>query len=155
VDLPEPDGPQITITSPLLPCRAVRQHLKLAIPLADIFDFDHRKRPAAVDAALQALDSARAHKDTAELANSFSSRTIKYQLQPAPEPAAATRPLRRHRETLPQGTHNMQKQSRLTTYILIGLALGIFTGYFANVNLAKPVALPTHGADHHPVPAPD
>eukprot|EP01030_Chromulinospumella_sphaerica_P019196 gene19196-19081_t len=33
----------------------------------------------------------------------------------------------------------MQKQSRLTTYILVGLALGIFAGYLANVNMAKPV----------------
>ncbi|MYM23686.1 cation:dicarboxylase symporter family transporter [Duganella sp. FT135W] len=32
----------------------------------------------------------------------------------------------------------MNKQSRLTTYILIGLALGIVTGYFANSNLANP-----------------
>ncbi|MBY0557788.1 MAG: dicarboxylate/amino acid:cation symporter [Burkholderiaceae bacterium] len=33
----------------------------------------------------------------------------------------------------------MHKQSRLTTYILVGLALGIFAGYLANVNMAKPV----------------
>jgi len=32
----------------------------------------------------------------------------------------------------------MHKQSRLTTYILVGLALGIFAGYLANTNLAKP-----------------
>jgi Na+/H+-dicarboxylate symporter len=31
----------------------------------------------------------------------------------------------------------MNKQSRLTTYILIGLALGIITGYIANVNLVE------------------
>ena len=30
------------------------------------------------------------------------------------------------------------KQSRLTTYILVGLALGIFAGYLANTNLANP-----------------
>jgi Na+/H+-dicarboxylate symporter len=33
----------------------------------------------------------------------------------------------------------MQKKSRLTTYILVALALGIFAGYLANLNLAKPV----------------
>jgi Na+/H+-dicarboxylate symporter len=33
----------------------------------------------------------------------------------------------------------MHKQSRLTTYILVGLALGILAGYLANVNMAKPV----------------
>ncbi|SDG13836.1 MULTISPECIES: dicarboxylate/amino acid:cation symporter [unclassified Duganella] len=32
----------------------------------------------------------------------------------------------------------MNKQSRLTTYILIGLAIGIITGYIANTNLANP-----------------
>ncbi|MYM29641.1 Na+/H+-dicarboxylate symporter [Duganella sacchari] len=32
----------------------------------------------------------------------------------------------------------MNKQSRLTTYILIGLVLGIITGYFANTNLEHP-----------------
>jgi len=32
----------------------------------------------------------------------------------------------------------MNKQSRLTTYILIGLALGILTGYIAHVQLDKP-----------------
>jgi Na+/H+-dicarboxylate symporter len=32
----------------------------------------------------------------------------------------------------------MNKQSRLTTYILIGLVLGIITGYFAHDNLASP-----------------
>ncbi|MYM86818.1 cation:dicarboxylase symporter family transporter [Rugamonas sp. FT82W] len=32
----------------------------------------------------------------------------------------------------------MHKQSRLTTYILVGLALGIFAGYLANTTLAKP-----------------
>ncbi|MYM82618.1 cation:dicarboxylase symporter family transporter [Duganella sp. FT50W] len=32
----------------------------------------------------------------------------------------------------------MNKQSRLTTYILIGLAIGIITGYVANTNLANP-----------------
>jgi Na+/H+-dicarboxylate symporter len=32
----------------------------------------------------------------------------------------------------------MNKQSRLTTYILIGLALGIITGYLANTNMANP-----------------
>jgi Na+/H+-dicarboxylate symporter len=32
----------------------------------------------------------------------------------------------------------MNKQSRLTTYILIGLVLGILTGYVANLNLAQP-----------------
>ena len=31
----------------------------------------------------------------------------------------------------------MNKQSRLTTYILIGLALGIITGYIANINLVE------------------
>ena len=31
----------------------------------------------------------------------------------------------------------MNKQSRLTTYILIGLALGIITGYIANTNLVE------------------
>ncbi len=31
----------------------------------------------------------------------------------------------------------MNKQSRLTTYILIGLALGIITGYLANINLEE------------------
>src|SRR5471030_1024583 len=36
--------------------------------------------------------------------------------------------------------HNMKQQSRsrLTTYILVGLALGIFAGYLANANLAHP-----------------
>ncbi|MFS2006103.1 dicarboxylate/amino acid:cation symporter [Duganella sp. CT11-25] len=33
----------------------------------------------------------------------------------------------------------MQKKSRLTTYILLGLALGIITGYFAHDHLANPV----------------
>jgi Na+/H+-dicarboxylate symporter len=33
----------------------------------------------------------------------------------------------------------MKKQSRLTSYILVGLALGIITGYIANTNLANPV----------------
>ena len=33
----------------------------------------------------------------------------------------------------------MNKQSRLTTYILVGLALGIFAGYLAHDNLANPV----------------
>jgi Na+/H+-dicarboxylate symporter len=32
----------------------------------------------------------------------------------------------------------MKKQSRLTTYILVGLVLGIFAGYLANINLADP-----------------
>ncbi|MYN17558.1 cation:dicarboxylase symporter family transporter [Rugamonas sp. FT107W] len=32
----------------------------------------------------------------------------------------------------------MHKQSRLTTYILVGLALGIFAGYLANKHLATP-----------------
>jgi Na+/H+-dicarboxylate symporter len=32
----------------------------------------------------------------------------------------------------------MQKKSRLTTYILLGLALGIITGYFAHDHLANP-----------------
>jgi Na+/H+-dicarboxylate symporter len=32
----------------------------------------------------------------------------------------------------------MKKQSRLTTYILVGLVLGIFAGYLANLNLADP-----------------
>lgn len=32
----------------------------------------------------------------------------------------------------------MNKQSRLTTYILVGLVLGIFAGYLANLNLADP-----------------
>lgn len=32
----------------------------------------------------------------------------------------------------------MNKQSRLTTYILIGLVIGIITGYFANTSLANP-----------------
>ena len=31
-----------------------------------------------------------------------------------------------------------QSRSRLTTYILVGLALGIFAGYLANANLANP-----------------
>ena len=31
----------------------------------------------------------------------------------------------------------MNKQSRLTTYILIGLAIGIITGYLANINLTE------------------
>jgi hypothetical protein len=54
--------------------------LELAIPLADIFDFDHRKRDYF--AGSYALDSARAHKDTAELANSFSSRPTPNRLTP-------------------------------------------------------------------------
>ena len=33
----------------------------------------------------------------------------------------------------------MKNQSRLTTYILVGLALGIIAGYIANTNLANPV----------------
>jgi hypothetical protein len=33
----------------------------------------------------------------------------------------------------------MQKQSRLTTYILLGLGLGILTGYYAHDHLANPV----------------
>ena len=32
----------------------------------------------------------------------------------------------------------MNKQSRLTTYIMVGLVLGIFAGYLANTNLADP-----------------
>jgi Na+/H+-dicarboxylate symporter len=32
----------------------------------------------------------------------------------------------------------MKKQSRLTTYILVGLVLGIFAGYLANLNLSDP-----------------
>ena len=32
------------------------------------------------------------------------------------------------------------KQSRLTTYILVGLVLGIFAGYLANTNMDNPVA---------------
>jgi Na+/H+-dicarboxylate symporter len=32
----------------------------------------------------------------------------------------------------------MKKQNSLTTYILVGLALGIFAGYLANTNLANP-----------------
>ena len=32
----------------------------------------------------------------------------------------------------------MNKQSRLTTYIIIGLLLGIVAGYLANTNLADP-----------------
>jgi Na+/H+-dicarboxylate symporter len=33
----------------------------------------------------------------------------------------------------------MNKQSRLTTYILVGLVLGIFVGYLANTNMENPV----------------
>jgi Na+/H+-dicarboxylate symporter len=33
----------------------------------------------------------------------------------------------------------MQKKSRLTTYILLGLGLGIITGYFAHDHLANPI----------------
>jgi Na+/H+-dicarboxylate symporter len=35
----------------------------------------------------------------------------------------------------------MNNRNRLTTYILIGLVLGIVAGYFANTNLAKPDAV--------------
>ena len=42
VDLPEPDGPQTTTTSPFVDLgRAVGQHLEAAVPLADVLDFDH------------------------------------------------------------------------------------------------------------------
>jgi Na+/H+-dicarboxylate symporter len=34
----------------------------------------------------------------------------------------------------------MANKNRLTTYILVGLALGILTGYFINISLAKPEA---------------
>ena len=42
VDLPEPDGPQTTTTSPfLMAVRAVGQHLEAAVPLGDVLDVDH------------------------------------------------------------------------------------------------------------------
>ena len=34
----------------------------------------------------------------------------------------------------------MQKKSRLTTYILLALVLGIITGYFVNANVATPTS---------------
>jgi Na+/H+-dicarboxylate symporter len=37
----------------------------------------------------------------------------------------------------------MNNRNRLTTYILIGLVLGIVVGYFANTSIADPPASPT------------
>jgi hypothetical protein len=37
----------------------------------------------------------------------------------------------------------MNNRNRLTTYILVGLVLGIAAGYIAHTNLADPAGLPT------------
>ena len=42
VDLPLPDGPHTTTTSPLVDFGgAVGEHLEAAVPLADVLDVDH------------------------------------------------------------------------------------------------------------------
>ncbi len=42
VDLPDPEGPQTTTTSPFLMLgRAIGQHLEAAVPLGNVFDVDH------------------------------------------------------------------------------------------------------------------
>jgi hypothetical protein len=42
VDLPDPEGPQTTMTSPFLDRgRAIRQHLEGAVPFRDFVDGNH------------------------------------------------------------------------------------------------------------------
>ena len=64
--LPEPDGPQITTTSPLaMFIEQFFQHLELAVPFADVFYFDHsaylrRKRLTSREALKQSTRNTRA-----------------------------------------------------------------------------------------------